>query len=100
MMPFDLDLTLESWILIVYNYHRKTVKAAAGIVGCMGKTSLHQVGRSDVMRRVTTNEVRTLSEQFPEVRHGCLRIGQGPERLQEVWDISGTSANTSRRWIF
>jgi glutamate synthase domain-containing protein 2 len=97
---FNKGLTIFLWIVTVYNYHRRTVEAAAGIVGIMGKTSFAHIKRSDVMRRVTPSEVRTLSEQFPEVNSGCLLDGSGPERIQEVWDSSGSGSNSSRRWIY
>ncbi len=57
------------------------------------------------MRRVREGEVRTLSEQYPLVNTGCLLVGQGPERLQEIWDSSALSSPTEHRykrtrWIY
>jgi hypothetical protein len=57
------------------------------------------------MRRVREGEVRTLSEQYPLVDAGCLLVGQGPERLQEIWDSSSVDSPTEHRykrtrWIY
>ena len=78
----------------MYNFHNGTVKAAAGIIGTMGKTSSNQLTRSDIMRRVSDNEVRTLSEHFPELEPGCLLNGTGPERMQEIWNIASSSVSS------
>ena len=106
------EIFLFSKTSIVYNFHNGTVKAAAGIIGTMGKTSSNQLTRSDIMRRVSDDEVRTLSEHFPEVEPGCLLNGTGPERMQEIWNIAssrGSSTNTptsssttyrKKRWIY
>jgi hypothetical protein len=56
------------------------------------------------MRRVTANEVRTLSEQFPMVEPGCLLAGTAPERLQNIWNDAGTGSvqkhSSSKYWIY
>lgn len=86
----------------MFNYHRKTVQAAVDLVGIIGKSSFQDVNGNDIMRRVTANEVRTLSEHFPDVEHGSLLNGTASPRLQSIWDGSG-SANrhvSSQRWIY
>lgn len=80
---------------LVYNFHRKTVEAASDIVGIMGKTRFADISSDDIMRR-HRHEVRTLSELFPPVEEGCLLHGEGPERLQDIWN----GKVGSRRWIY
>jgi hypothetical protein len=65
----------------------------------MGRTSFAEVTGNDIVRRVTANECRTLSEHFPEVDPGCLLDGKGPIRLQELWDRAGTNHVSTGRWI-
>ena len=86
----------------VLNYHRKTVQAAADIVGILGKQSFAEVNGDDIMRRVTANEVKTLSEQFPTVENGCLLSGTAPTRLQNIWnDLSnGQERKLRKSWIY
>ena len=84
----------------VYYFHRKTVQAAAEIVGSIGHNRFSEISSNDIMRRVKHGEVRTLSEHFPSVHPGCLLTGQGPARLQEIWDMSGTEHVSTRRWIY
>lgn len=100
-LMFGLDPELKS--NRVFNYHRKTVQVASEIVGIMGKTSFQDVNGNDIMRRVTANDVRTLSEQYSEVQPASLLLGSAPKRLQEVWDASGSvskNGNCTRRWIY
>ena len=85
----------------VYHFHRKTVQAAAEIAGIMGYSTIHSVTSNDIMRRVQTNVVRTLSEHFPEVEPGSLVAGTAKRRLQEAWDnCSSDKATSNRRWIY
>ena len=84
----------------VYHFHDKTVSAAAGIAGIMGYDTISGVTANDIMRRVTPDTVRTLSEAFPEVEPGCLLSGEGPQRLQDVWDDHGLNRKSARQWIF
>lgn len=84
----------------VFHFHRKTVEAAADIVGIMGYDDFSKVTGNDIMRRTQPNKVQTLSEYFPEVQSSCLLDGSGPKRLQDVWDYSETEEAVTRRWIY
>lgn len=97
-LQYGLDPTVKSHR--VHNYHRKTVEAAADIVGIIGKKSFADISGTDIMRRIQENDVRTIAEYFPEVEQGCLLQGNGPQRLQEVWNISGTADVSTPRWIY
>ena len=70
----------------VFNFHNKTVAAAASIAGVMGHDHISFVEPSEIMRRVTSEKVMMLSELFPPVEPGSLLKGNGPERLQTIWD--------------
>lgn len=78
------------------------MQAAADIVGILGKQSFRDVNGDDIMRRVTANEVKTLSEQFPTVQNGCLVSGTAPPRLQNIWNQVGNEAerNVTKCWIY
>jgi hypothetical protein len=70
------------------------------MAGAMGYDSLDDVCADDVMRRIRTNQVCTLSEHFPTVEPGSLLDGKGPERLQGVWDASKDNVSSYKRWIY
>jgi len=76
------------------------VESASGIVGTMGKMSFQDVSSSDIMRRVSANEVRTLSEKFPKVEAGCLLDGTAPKRLRDVWDTGVGVQSAPKHWIY
>jgi len=85
----------------VYNYHDRTVQSAVEIVGAMGHESMDGVTGNDIMRRVRTNQVRTLSEHFPSLPAGSLIAGTAPERMQMAWDSSSSHRPSScNRWIY
>jgi hypothetical protein len=76
--------------LTVYNYHSKTVKAAAEIVGIIGKSELAQVNGNDIMRRISEKEVKTLDEIFPAPAPGSLLVGTANSKLQDLWPVRAT----------
>jgi glutamate synthase domain-containing protein 2 len=82
----------------VANFHRKTVDAAAAIVGAVGKSSFVEVTADDIMRRVD-GQVRTLAEQFPQVEPGSLVQGSAPPRLQYLWNSCDQSLAV-KKWIY
>ena len=84
----------------VYNFHKRTLHSASEIVGVLGKNKFSDVLPSDIMRRVKRNEVRTLSEIYPDIQPGCLLGGDGPQRLQALWDTGGANDVASSRWIY
>lgn len=77
----------------VANFQKKTLDAAAGIVGAIGKNNFSDITPDDIMRRVTTSKVQTLHEHFPSPEPGSLLNGTGPERLQNLWDTCDPRAS-------
>ncbi len=70
----------------VYNYQRLTVQSAVEIAGAMGVSAIDELSSDDIMRRVRSNDVRTLSEHFPIIEAGSLIYGSAPPKLQSLWD--------------
>lgn len=85
---------------IVYNFHQRTVHSACELVGVLGKTKFADLAPSDIVRRVSSDRVATLSELFPEVETGCLLHGQAPSRLQAIWDKGGCNDVATTAWIY
>jgi glutamate synthase domain-containing protein 2 len=86
----------------VYNFHNKTVLAACEIIGSMGHVSTSDVLSADIMRRVETNVVRTLNEQYPELEPSCLINCSGPQRIQSIWDslTDDQMSPAGKTWIY
>ena len=66
----------------------------------MGKQKFADLVPSDVMRRVSGTEVRSLSELFLEVEAGCLLDGSAPDRLQAVWERGVSEGVSGKSWIY
>lgn len=60
----------------VYNYHKKTIKAFADILGAMGCENPRQLKRTDVFRRVSNGVVKTYEDLFPTLEENIL-LGPG-----------------------
>lgn len=100
-LQFGLDPTIKSHR--VYNFQTKTVQASTEIAEIMGYDSLQQVDPRDIMRRISSESVRTLEELFPSVEEGSLLTGQcSNDRLQQLWNDVADKKRTSygTRWIY
>lgn len=86
----------------VYNFHKRTVQAAAEIVGTIGHDRFSELQADVIMRRVSDREVKTLADHLPNVDPECLLLGNGPKNLQELWDDTAKSAGPQGRlhWIY
>ena len=88
-------------LYVVYNFHHKTVAAAAEIVGTIGHSSFADVSPNDIMRRVNQYEVRTLAEYLPEIEPFSLVNGTAPAKIQSIWDNCTTAKHySSKQWIY
>jgi glutamate synthase domain-containing protein 2 len=100
-LQYGLDPTIKAHR--VHNFHRRTVKASAEIAEIMGYHSLSQIKPNDIMRRISSYQVRTLEEQFPSVEEGSLLTGTCSNlRLQELWDQVADKNRTiyESKWIY
>lgn len=97
-LQFGLDPTDKA--LRVFNFQRKTVQAAAEIVGTIGHDRFSDVQAHDIMRRISNSEVKTLADYLPGVEPGCLLEGNGPKPLQDLWDSVMTGQQQRTRWIY
>jgi glutamate synthase domain-containing protein 2 len=125
----------------VFNFHRKTLQAAAEIVGTMGHDHFSDVSgeceiekgstsrsspwqrhlvllmisfvlltfakiltASDIMRRLTQSEIKTLEDYLPNVEPESLLHGQAPRALQILWDSACVQGEGVKRqdihWIY
>jgi glutamate synthase domain-containing protein 2 len=102
-LQYGLDPTIKAHR--VHNFHRRTVEASAEIAQIMGYHSLAQIKPNDIMRRISSHQVRTLEEHFPSVVDGSLLTGQCTNlRLQQLWDEVADQNKTEiayeSRWIY
>ncbi|MCB9684498.1 MAG: FMN-binding glutamate synthase family protein [Alphaproteobacteria bacterium] len=73
----------------VASFQTRTVNAAMEIVGAVGLPSPEKLRRYHVSRRISPTEVRTLAEIYPDIPKGALLTGEGPIRVQRLWELAG-----------
>jgi len=79
-------LDVDSKSTRVYNYQNKTVEYALDIIAAMGHTKPSDVMPTDIHRRVSPNEIRTLADLHPRPKKGSLITNDGPIHLQNAWN--------------
>lgn len=77
----DVDLKMHR----AAAYHRNTIHSFLGIVGAMGLTNPSELNPSHVMRRVSTEESKPLSEVLDYLEPGELLGNKIPERCKNDW---------------
>ena len=55
-------------------------------MGAMGCETLDDLSSDMIMRRIRSNEVQQLSQNFPMVDPGCLLNNSAPAKLQSIWN--------------
>jgi len=79
-------LDVDSKSIRVRNYQSKTVEYALDIIAAMGHTKPSDVMPTDIHRRVSPNEIRTLADLHPRPIQGSLLTGNGPIHLQNAYN--------------
>ena len=98
-LQYGLDPEEKSYR--VYNYHSKTLTAAAEIVGTIGHDRFVDLSGNDIMRRLAQGDVKTLEDYLPNVETESLLKGNAPLPLQEIWNGTAMGAKPSAiRWIY
>ncbi len=72
----------------VVSYHKNTMYSFLQIVGAMGLTSPSQLTPDYVMRRVSTQVAKPLSEIYDYIKPGALLGGDVPEIYKKSWEIA------------
>jgi len=71
-----LDVDHKTWR--AHNFHTKTVRAAADIMGSIGCRTPSEIGPENFYRRVSGTKVLTYAELYPLLPPGSLLSGDGP----------------------
>ena len=74
----------------VYNFHQNTLKALKELVGASGLTHPDQIGPENIIRRVSSTEVRSLAALHRWVRPNELNEGSVPEHpvFRVFWELA------------
>ena len=78
-----LDVSTKS--VRVRNYQSKTVEYAMDLVCSMGKKRPSEVSSNDVMRRVSSSQVKSLSDLYPKPKSNSFNDGTAPRDLMQFW---------------
>jgi len=84
----------------VYQFHQKTIEAAADIIGSVGLDSPQDLRREHLWKRISPQNVLPYSKLFPYVPEGCLvrdvnsvsadkRAKEVLLQLQDIWTEGG-----------
>jgi len=83
----------------VAQYHKETVEAAREIIASMGFTSVSQLNREHIFRRIDYTRVNTYEDIYPSMREGDIVDGTVPERLAKYFNKASSDSfivNSSR----
>lgn len=81
-------LDVESKSQRVANFHQATIESLAELVGASGFTSPDQIQASQIFKRVSTGEIKALSEIYPSLQPNQLLDGNiPPDRIYD-WDLA------------
>jgi len=78
-----LDVSTKS--VRVRNYQSKTVEYAMDLVCSMGRKAPSEVSPSDVMRRVSSSQVKSLADLYPRPKPNSFNDGTAPKELMQFW---------------
>lgn len=72
----------------VVNFHNNTMKSFLEIVGAMGLTNPSDLRPHHIMRRISPNRVKPLSEIYEYLTPGALLKQDIPEHYRQYWEMA------------
>jgi glutamate synthase domain-containing protein 2 len=81
-----LDVTDKS--VRVARFHKETVKSFFEVLGAAGFTRPDELKPWNIMRRVSTTEIRNYSEIYPPAIPGCLTTATPTGSLARAWEAA------------
>lgn len=82
-------LNIPDKAIRVANYHHQTVLSTTELLGAMGLEKSGLVERRHMYMRVATaHGAATFEDLHPTPATGCLLNGDGPDKLQGIWERS------------
>ncbi len=77
----------------VYNFHQNTLKALKELLGAAGLSHPSELGPEHVIRRVSSNEIRSLAKLHRWMKPGELLVGVPDHPVYQVfWEASRTDS--------
>jgi hypothetical protein len=71
-------------------YHRRTVESVYELLGAAGLQGPDDLRPHHLLRRGDNGQVNNYEEIYPTPAAGSLLDGNGPQRLQSLWDAAMT----------
>ena len=81
-----LDVNNKS--IRVAKYHKETVHAVIDLLSATGHTSMNQISRYDINRRINQIDVKRFDEIYPIIHPGSFVKGNLPEQLKIEIDLA------------
>lgn len=79
----------------VASYHHETVEHLRDLLGAIGYTSVAELKRQDIQRRLTDGVVKTYEDIFPSMPEGFLLDPANWKKLPHWWQRALTEAQSS-----
>ena len=81
----DIDLKAQR----VASYHRSTVHHLTGLIAAAGLTSINDIERRHINRRVNGASIKTYEDLYPAIHGDCLLCAEDmPEDWKQAWQIA------------
>ncbi len=83
----------------VYQFHKKTVHAAAGIIASAGLQHSSDLNRTHIHRRVSQEKIRRYDQIFPYVKPGCMLGDQLPKAYKLYVEEAQADSFKPKHWL-
>ena len=76
----------------VANFHRETVESVIDLLSATGNSSMKELNRYDINRRISHTEVKRFDEIYPNIEVGAYINGEIPNNLSQAYSIADANS--------
>ena len=81
-------LDVNDKFIRVSNYHKETIISVIDLLSATGHTSMKELNRFNINRRVSHSQVKGFNEIYPIIPTGSFIEGKIPESLNQIFNLS------------
>ena len=76
----------------VSKYHNKTVECVIDLLSATGHTSMEELNRYDINRRISHTEVKRFDEIYPIIQVGSFINGDIPPNFNQAYNLADVNS--------
>jgi len=76
----------------VFKYHRETVNSVTDLLSATGHTTMEELNRYDINRRISHVEVKRFDEIYPEIKIDSFNNGSIPQSINEAYKLANENS--------